>query len=164
MKKLFTFGCLLLTLGCSAQKKHAKGWIQLFNGKDLKNWDIKIKGHKLNDNFGNTFRVENGLLEVRYDQYKSFNESFGHIFYKGTFSAYLLIAEYRFVGEQVPGGPAWAIRNNGLMLHGQSAASMGVDQDFPISLEEQLLGGNAKMNVLQLIYVRLVPMLSWMES
>lgn len=144
MKKLLTAGCLLLSLACSAQQKPKKGWIQLFNGKDLKNWDIKIRGHKMNDNFGNTFRVENGILEVRYDQYKEWGERYGHLFYRKNFSAYLLIAEYRFVGEQVKGGPAWALRNNGLMLHGQSAASMGLNQDFPISLENQLLGGNGK--------------------
>lgn len=143
MKKLFTCGLLLLALTGMAQHKQ-KGWIQLFNGKDLKNWDIKIKGHDLNDNFGNTFRVENGLLKVRYDHYKNFDEQYGHIFYKKQFSAYLIVVEYRFVGEQVPGGPGWAIRNNGIMLHGQTAASMGKDQDFPISLEEQLLGGNGK--------------------
>lgn len=144
MKKLLTAGCLLLFLACSGQQKSKKGWIQLFNGKDLKNWDIKIRGHKMNDNFGNTFRVENGILEVRYDQYKDWGERYGHMFYRKNFSAYLLIAEYRFVGEQVKGGPAWALRNNGLMLHGQSAASMGLNQDFPISLENQLLGGNGK--------------------
>lgn len=144
MKKLLTAGCLLLSLACSAQQKSKKGWIQLFNGKDLKNWDIKIRGHKMNDNFGNTFRVENGILKVRYDQYKDWGERYGHLFYRKNFSAYLLIAEYRFVGEQVKGGPAWALRNNGLMLHGQSAVSMGLNQDFPISLENQLLGGNGK--------------------
>jgi hypothetical protein len=52
--------------------------------------------------------------------------------------------EYRFVGEQVSGaGPryAWARRNNGIMVHSQAASTMGRDQDFPISLEVQLLGG-----------------------
>lgn len=144
MKKLFTGALLLLAMAGMAQKAPGKGWIQLFNGKDLKNWDIKIKGHDLNDNFGNTFRVEDGLLKVRYDQYKNFDEQYGHIFYKQNFSAYLIVVEYRFTGEQVPGGPGWALRNSGVMLHGQSAASMGKDQDFPISLEEQLLGGNGK--------------------
>lgn len=147
MKKLFTCGLLLAALTGMAQTKKAKpasGWIQLFNGKDLKNWDIKIRGHELNDNFANTFRVENGLLKVRYDGYKNFDEQYGHIFYKKPFSAYLIVVEYRFVGEQVPGGPGWAVRNNGIMLHGQTAASMTRDQDFPVSLEEQLLGGNGK--------------------
>ncbi len=119
-------------------------WIQLFNGKDLSAWDIKFAKHALNDNFNNTFRVEDGLLKVRYDKWSSFNAEFGHIFYKQPFSYYLVAAEYRFVGNQVTGaGPAlsWAIRNNGIMVHGQTAESMALDQDFPISIEVQLLGG-----------------------
>src|SRR5260221_1737380 len=36
-------------------------WIPLFNGKDLSGWDIKITGHDLNENFGNTFRVEGAI-------------------------------------------------------------------------------------------------------
>ncbi|MET6996141.1 3-keto-disaccharide hydrolase [Chitinophaga defluvii] len=142
MKQLLTGLLLLIAVSGMAQKEGK--WIQLFNGKDLKDWDIKIKGHELNDNFGNTFRVEDGLLKVRYDQYTNFDEQYGHIFYKQNFSAYLLVVEYRFTGEQVAGGPGWAYRNSGVMLHGQTAASMGKDQDFPISLEEQLLGGNGK--------------------
>jgi putative membrane-bound dehydrogenase-like protein len=121
-----------------------KEWTQLFNGRDLSGWDIKFKGHALNENFNDTFRAEHGLLEVRYDKWTTFNGEFGHIFYKRPFSNYIVAAEYRFVGEQVTGaGPrnAWAIRNNGIMIHSQSAASMGPDQDFPISLEVQLLGG-----------------------
>lgn len=145
MRKLFTACLLLLSIAALAQKHQKPGqWIQLFNGKDLKDWDIKISGHALNENYGNTFRVEDGLLKVRYDQYSNFNDQFGHIFYKQKFSAYLLVIEYRFVGQQAPGGPGWAIRNNGAMLHAQSAASMGKDQDFPISLELQLLGGDGK--------------------
>ena len=135
------FAIMLSLVACTQKEISEKDWVQLFNGKDLKDWDIKISKHELNDNFGNTFRVEDGLLKVRYDQYKSFDDQFGHIFYKKPFSAYLLVAEYRFVGEQVPWGPGWAVRNNGLMLHSQSAESMKKDQDFPISLETQLLGG-----------------------
>lgn len=144
MQKLLIALFLFAGFGCQAQKadKLSDKWIQLFNGKDLKDWDIKITGHELNDNFANTFRVEDGLLKVRYDGYDKFNDRFGHIFYKKKFSAYLLVVEYRFVDKQVNGGPAWAIRNNGAMIHSQSAASMGKDQDFPISLEVQLLGGN----------------------
>jgi len=144
MKKILTCGLLLAALSGMAQARKSKGWIQLFNGKDLTNWDIKIKGHGLNDNYANTFRVEDGLLKVRYDGYQNFDEQYGHIFYKQPFSAYLVVVEYRFTGDQVPGGPGWAVRNNGIMLHGQTAASMTKDQDFPISLEEQLLGGNGK--------------------
>lgn len=117
-------------------------WIQLFNGKNLDGWDIKITGHDLNDNFANTFRVEDGLLKVRYDGYESFNNQFGHIFYRAPFSRYVVAVEYRFVGEQARGGPGWALRNSGVMIHSQSAKSMAKDQDFPISIEVQLLGGN----------------------
>ncbi len=152
------FAVMLGLTACAQKSISEKDWIQLFNGKDLKDWDIKIAKHELNDNFGNTFRVEDGLLKVRYDQYKSFDNQFGHIFYKKPFSAYLLVAEYRFVGEQVAGGPEWAIRNNGLMLHSQSAQSMKKYQDFPISLETQLLGGIGQNPAPTLIYVRRVPM------
>ncbi|GAB2526731.1 DUF1080 domain-containing protein [Spirosoma aerophilum] len=116
----------------------------MFNGKDLKDWSVKITGHPLDDNYGNTFRVEDGKLVVRYDQYKAFDEQYGHIFYKKSFSAYLLVMEYRFVGEQVKGGPGWAIRNSGAMLHGQDPKTMGLQQDFPISMEMQLLGGDGQ--------------------
>lgn len=117
-------------------------WIQLFNGKNLDGWTPKIKGHELGDNFGNTFRVEDGVLRVVYDQYKNFDGKFGHLFCKETFSHYVLRVEYRFVGDQAPGGPSWAIRNSGVMVHGQSATSMEKDQDFPVSIEVQLLGGS----------------------
>lgn len=139
-----------IVISCSARSKSPKNgdksaedkWIQLFNGKDLNDWDIKFKGHPLGENYKNTFRVEDGMLRVRYDDWEEFGNVFGHIFYRGEFSHYRLRVEYRFVGNQVKGGPGWAFRNNGLMLHGQSAASMELDQDFPVSMEIQLLGGD----------------------
>lgn len=118
-----------------------KDWIQLFNGKDLDGWVPKIKGYALGENFGDTFRVENGALKAAYDKYTAFDERYGHLFYRQKFSHYIVAAEYRFVGEQVAGGPDWALRNNGLMLHSQAPETMGKDQDFPISIEAQLLGG-----------------------
>jgi hypothetical protein len=125
-----------------AEDSAGKGdWIQLFNGKDLDGWKVKIKGYELNDNFGNTFRVEGGVLKVAYDQYERFDGKFGHLFYHQPFSDYVLRVEYRFVGEQTPGGPGWAFRNSGVMVHGQSPESMRKDQNFPVSIEVQLLGG-----------------------
>lgn len=121
-----------------------RDWRQLFNGKDLQGWDVKIRGYRLNDNFGNTFRVENGALKVGYEKYDKFDDRFGHLFYREKFSHYIIAVEYRFIGDQCPGGPNWATRNSGIMLHGQSAQSMGQDQDFPISIEVQLLGGLGK--------------------
>ncbi len=130
-------------LACSSepQSKGREEWIQLFNGKDLSGWQAKFSGHELGDNYANTFRVEDGVLKVSYEGYPVFDSKFGHLFYDQPFSHYRLRAEYRFVGEQVIGGPSWAFRNNGLMLHCQSPDSMAKDQDFPASIELQLLGG-----------------------
>ena len=116
-------------------------WIQLFNGKNLDGWKVKITGYDLDDNFGDTFRVEEGLLKVAFDKYDKFDGRFGHIFCEKPFSNYVLRLEYRFVGDQVPGGPGWAFRNSGIMIHGQSPESMRKDQSFPVSVEVQLLGG-----------------------
>lgn len=126
----------------AANDPEKEEWMQLFNGKDLNDWIVKIRGHEVGDNFGNTFRVRDSLLVVDYDQYDSFNSQFGHIFYKNPFSYYKFRAKYRFVGDQCPGGPGWAFRNSGVMIHGQPGETMGLDQDFPISIEVQLLGGN----------------------
>ncbi len=117
-------------------------WISLFNGKDLEGWTVKIKGHESGDNFANTFRVEEGVLKVAYDGYKSFDGKFGHLYTKQKYGNYRLRIEYRFTDPQCPGGPGWATRNSGVMIHSQSPESMRKDQDFPVSIEVQFLGGN----------------------
>ena len=116
-------------------------WRELFNGKDLSDWTVKITGQPLGQDKYQTFRISNGILEVRYDQYAAFDNQFGHLFYSQPFAHYELLVEYRFVGEQLRGGPGWAKRNSGVMLHAQEPASMSVDQDFPDSVEAQFLGG-----------------------
>lgn len=138
---LFALIFSLIFIFCTKEKP-APQWISMFNGQNLDGWQVKITGYDLNDNFGNTFRVENGVLKVSYDQYDNFNDRFGHIFYKDQFSHYRMRLEYRFISEQCPGGPGWAFRNSGIMIHGQSPESMGKDQKFPVSIEVQLLGGN----------------------
>jgi hypothetical protein len=144
MNGLFAF-LLVLPIGAGSaagqNNPDKKEWVQLFNGHDLKDWDIKISGHELNDNFGDTFRVQDGLLKVAYDKYTQFDSQFGHIFYRRKFSYYIIAVEYRFLGNQTPGGPDWGFRNSGIMIHSQSAQSMLKNQDFPISIEVQLLGG-----------------------
>jgi len=133
---------LSLALPARHTAQDRKDWIQLFNGRNLDGWAAKIKGYPLGENAFDTFRVVNGVLQASYDKYPKFEDRFAHLFYeRQKFSHYIIAAEYRFVGEQAAGGPAWAIRNNGLMLHSQSPQSMGKDQDFPISVEVQLLGG-----------------------
>ncbi|MEH6308136.1 DUF1080 domain-containing protein [Olivibacter sp. CPCC 100613] len=125
-------------------KEEAPSWVDLFNGKDLNDWTIKIAKHEVGENYANTFRVEDGVIKVGYEGYDQFDQQYGHIFYNKPYSYYLLRVEYRFVGEQAKGGEGWAWRNSGIMLHGQEPHTMLKDQDFPISLEAQLLGGNGK--------------------
>ncbi len=132
---------VVLAAGTATAADQGK-WIQLFNGKDLTGWTPKITGHDVGENFGNTFRVVDGLLTVSYDQYETFDEQFGHLFYEQPFSNYRMRLEYRFIGQQVAAGPGWATRNSGIMVHGQSPQSMTKDQKFPVSIEVQLLGGN----------------------
>ncbi len=138
-------GALLLASAqgfAQAPAASTEEWVTLFNGKDLTGWTPKITKHEFGENFGNTFRVEDGLLKVRYDKYKSFDGQFGHLFWKTPYSYYKLVVEYRFVGEQAPGNPgAWALRNSGAMLHSPDPRNMPRDQTFPISIEAQFLGG-----------------------
>lgn len=121
------------------------GWIQLFNGKDLTGWTPKIRGHEYGVNYADTFRVEDGVIKTAYDKYEGpFRGRYGHLFYKEPFSNYLLRIEYRFVGDQAKGGPGWATRNSGVMIHGQDPKEMTKDQEFPVSIEVQFLGGDGK--------------------
>lgn len=136
----------LSLFSCSPQNRQTEAeevqWIQLFNGEDMEDWIVKIAKHELGENFANTFRIEDGLMKVRYDGYEDFDYQYGHIFYNKPFSHYVLKVEYRFVGDQAIGGEGWAFRNSGAMLHGQDPHTMLKDQDFPISIEGQLLGGD----------------------
>lgn len=149
---LVVAGIFTVFTGCqsgAAEEQEVKDevkieWIDLFNGKNLDNWIPKISKHELGDNYKNTFQVKDGYLTVNYDGYESFDDQYGHIFYDKSFSAYYLAVEYRFIGEQAPGGAGWAWRNNGAMLHGQDPRTMLKDQDFPISIEGQILGGPEK--------------------
>lgn len=140
---LFVF--LFTSSVSSAQKAASKEeWVSIFNGKDLTGWDIKIAGRPLNDNYQNTFRVENGTMRVVYDQYKTFDGKYGHIYYNKPYSYYRVRFQYRFLGNQTPEGDSWNVRNSGIMLHSQSAESLSLNQTFPVSLEMQLLGGLGK--------------------
>jgi hypothetical protein len=143
---LWAFVVISFAVDARGQEKSAEeGWIALFNGKDLDGWTPKIMGYPAGENFGDTFRVEDGVLKVSYDKYKKFDGRFGHLFYKTPFSHYRLRVQYRFVGQQCPGGPSWAIRNSGVMIHGQTPESMRKKQDFPVSIEVQFLGGDGRV-------------------
>jgi hypothetical protein len=134
--------------GSSAENSPAPGgepaWIELFNGRDLTGWTPKFSGLPLGTDPGQHFAVRDGLLCVDYAPGKAWDGRFGHLYHEGEFSRYRLLAEYRFVGEQAPGAPGWAWRNNGLMLHCQPPATLALEQEFPVSLEAQLLGAEAQ--------------------
>jgi hypothetical protein len=139
--------CLVLAGAAQAPAQDAKEsgkWVSLFNGKDLDGWTPKITGYAAGENFANTFRVEDGVLKVSYGQYPGFAGKFGHLYSQRKFSNYRLRIEYRFVGEQCSGGPSWALRNSGVMIHCQPLETMRKDQDFPVSIEVQFLGGDGK--------------------
>jgi mannose-6-phosphate isomerase-like protein (cupin superfamily) len=133
------FNIQLISIAQTSSKDN--NWIQLFNGIDLTGWDIKITGSDLNVNYKNTFIVENGILKANYSEYSTFKGEYGHLYYQTPYSHYILRLEYRFTGVQVLGGESWNVRNSGVMIHSQSAKSVGKDQSFPVSLEVQFLGG-----------------------
>lgn len=138
---LWAFGFFLSAFSQRSDHEH---WESLFNGKNLDGWTVKIRDYPAGENFGNTFRVEKGVIAVHYDAYDDFKERFGHLFYNKPYGYYRIRLQYRFLGDQAKNGPGWAYRNSGIMVHGQSAESMGLHQDFPVSIEVQLLGGNGK--------------------
>jgi len=143
MKLFFPLVTLLVftVTGCSLEDADKKGWKTLFNGKDIKDWVPKINHHAVGENYGNTFRVEDGIIKVRYNQYDVFNEQFGHLYYKQPFSHYHLVFEYRIVGEWRKDAPEYTIKNSGVMFHSQDPKTMPREQNWPISIEFQLLAG-----------------------
>ncbi len=120
----------------------AGNWVSLFNGKDLSDWTAKVAGEPLGENYRNTFRVEDGLLKISYQQYDKFDGKFGGLYFKKKFAHYWLRAEYRFVGSLTSGAPSWAYKNSGVYLHAQPPESIGKDQIFPVSVEFDLVGGH----------------------
>lgn len=149
MKKVLYFLFFAISLAhfsCISQKNinrfaAQEDWIPLFNGKDINDWIVKIHHHETGDNFGNTFRVEDGLIKVRYDRYDSFNNRYGHLYFKQPFSYYHLVVEYRFTGVWRKDAPEYTLKNSGVMLHAQDPRTMPREQDWPISVEMQFLAG-----------------------
>lgn len=148
---LYTFALLIFITACGDRpdqqaindtETEKKEWIYLFNGENLEGWDYKLAGYELNEDPFNTLRVEDGLLRVSYDEYERWGGELGHFFYHEPFSHYHIVVEYRFIGDQPADGPDWGFRNNGIMMHSQSAESMTLEQLLPISFEMQLLGGD----------------------
>lgn len=128
-------------ISCSSTDKNREDgeWQSLFNGENLDGWIAKIHHHEVGDNYADTFRVEDGVIQVNYDGYDGFGERFGHLFYKKPFSSYHLKFEYRFTEQWLDGAPDYAYRNSGIMFHSQDPNTILKDQDWPISIEYQML-------------------------
>lgn len=144
MIKLVSFiFALLFFAGCSQSSKttDSSEWIKLSNGKDINDWIVKVNHHEPGVNFGNTFRVEDGMIKVRYDQYEDYNDQFAHLYYKTPFSHFHLKLEYHFTGELQKGAPDYTVLNSGVMFHSQDPREMLKDQNWPISVEMQFLAG-----------------------
>ncbi len=132
--------CACFTM-CSRKKEPASEWIKLFNGVDINDWIVKIHHHEVGDNFGNTFRVADSVIQVRYDQYGDFNDQFAHLYFKQPFSRFHLRLEYRFTGELQKGAPDYTLLNSGVMYHSQDPRTILKEQNWPISIEMQFLAG-----------------------
>jgi hypothetical protein len=115
--------------------------VSLFNGKDLDGWIVKVHHHEPGVNFGDTFRAEDGMIKVRYDQYDDYNDQFAHLYYHKPFSKFHLKLEYRFQGELQKGAPSYTLLNSGVMFHSQDPRTMPKEQNWPISVEMQFLAG-----------------------
>lgn len=153
MKRLIPLFSLLLAgimVSCSSdrnsdsvvhlQSSAGDEWRMLFNGENLDEWVVKLHRHEPGDNYANTFRVIDGdIIQVNYDDYETFDERFGHLFYEKPFSSYHLKFEYRFTDQWMEDAPGYTYRNSGVMFHSQDPATILKDQDWPISVEYQML-------------------------
>jgi hypothetical protein len=140
------FGIFVVNCKNETQKEEpttSAEWVNLLEKNNLDDWIVKIKGYPAGDNYKNTFRVNNGILSVNYSEYNdTFNNTFGHIYYKKPFSNYKLRLDYRFLEDQIADGEDWGYKNSGVMLHCEDPKNIVLDQGFPVSIEAQFLGGN----------------------
>ena len=149
MKRLLPIlTALMLTALMAACQSEADSpdWRPLLNGDDLSGWTVKFTGEDVGVNHRDTFQMVGEELRIDYSGWDSFDGRFGHIFTDSDYSAYDLRFEYRSYGEQVSGAPDWAYRNNGVLIHTQAPEDMARDQNFPVTLEMQLVNGAGRSN------------------
>lgn len=139
--KIVLLAASLLLVSCNSTDQNTADaeWRSLFNGEDLDDWIAKFHHHEVGDNYADTFRIVDGVIQVNYDNYDEFGERFGHLFYKEPFSSYHLKFEYRFTDQWLDDAPGYAYRNSGIMFHSQDPNTILKDQDWPISVEYQIL-------------------------
>ncbi|AKP53267.1 3-keto-disaccharide hydrolase [Cyclobacterium amurskyense] len=140
---IFLLLLLFYSCGKSESKTTVKSteaeWETIFNGKNLEGWTAKLQHHESGDNYANTFRVVDGIIQVNYDGYERFDERYGHLFYKKPYSSFHLKFDYRFTDQWMEDAPSYTYRNSGVMFHSQAPETILKEQDWPISVEYQML-------------------------
>lgn len=150
IRKVFQFAILSgILVSCTSNKAEVTEvlpsepmpeWIEMFNGQDLKGWVPKIHHHETGENYSNTFRAKDGIIEVNYDDYnEGFNDRYGHLFYEKPFSSFHMTWEYRFTDQWLKDAASYTYRNSGVMFHSQAPNTILKEQDWPISVEWQML-------------------------
>ena len=131
---------MLALLGAAPAPAPEAKWQRIFDGKTLAGWTPKITGRAVGEDPQHMFIVQNGAIRVSHVNYKRFEGEFGHLFWKTPLKAFRIRFDYRLFGDPLPGIAVWQTSNSGLMFDAQAPATMRRDQDFPVSLEFQLLG------------------------
>ncbi len=130
----------IVLVSCGSEKtKGEKEWVSL-SGEDFAGWTIKMGGQELKEDREGAYRVEDGILKI-YDSKQDTRVKVGHLFYKTPYSSFRLRFDYRFTGRQFKDGEPWPEQYGGVVFHSQSPQSMGREQEYPVCLEFQLLGG-----------------------
>jgi hypothetical protein len=101
-------------------KKHKKGTIELFNGKNLNNWVFHLKDPSVDP--ATVFTVKNGVINIS-------GNPFGYMRTKEAYSDYKLHVEWRWPSEAT---------NSGVFVH-----ALRPDTIWIKCIECQLQAGNA---------------------
>lgn len=116
---------------------HAQGqWRDLFNGKDLKNWQVAIAGQEPGKDPDQLVQVRDGNIHMYADTDENANVPFGVIVHEEEFSHYHLSLEYRWTGKKFAPRKE-AIRDAGLLYH-----STETNMVWPESVEYQIQEGD----------------------
>ena len=140
--RLLAPGLLLLAAGCASTGGPAgEGeWVRIFDGRSLAGWTPKIVGAPAGKDPLRTFIVRDGAIRVSYANYDKLGGRFGHLFYDKPLRFFRLRLRYRFLDPGLAGAPDWARSNSGVMFLSEPPGAMALAQDFPVSIELQLLG------------------------
>lgn len=131
---------LLATTGCGQTKNDTteldKGFVSLFNGKDLHNWDLKVKSGDAAE-AAKVFQVNNGVIHVFKDHPDKFDLNIGQynthgmMYTKQKFSRYIFRFEYKW-GDKITNNFAQYQYDAGMYYHVYD------DKIWPKGLEYQV--------------------------